>query len=155
MKKTVARKAVMGIFMAVVIVSSAAYARVDEHSCSLAHSAGKWSFTDNGTVIGIGSRTAVGVVTFDGNGNLVNGVATSSLNGTVAQETFSGTYTVNSDCTGTASAKIYSGGSEILAVTFSLSFDDDMRHMRAVFTSLVLPDGTPLASVINLDARKQ
>ena len=155
MKRTVARMAVVGIFVAAIIVSSAGYARADEHSCSLAHSAGKWSFTDNGTVIGVGLRTAVGVVTFDGNGNLVHGVATSSLNGTVAQETFSGTYTVNTDCTGTASAKIFSGGSELLAVTFSMSFDDDMRHMRAVFTSLALPDGTPLASVISLDAIKQ
>ena len=123
--------------------------------CSLALSAGHFAFTDNGTVIGVGPRTAVGVFTLDGAGNLVNGVATSSLNGSVAPETFSGTYTVNADCTGTGAATIYSSGTEILALTFNLSFDNNMKEMRAVFTSATLPDGTVLPTVINLQARKQ
>jgi hypothetical protein len=132
-----------------------AFAQAEEHGCSLARSEGKWSFTDNGTVVGVGPRTAVGIFTLDGAGNLINGVATSSLNGSVAAETFSGTYTVSSNRTGTGSVRIFASGAEILALTFNMSFDNDMREMRAVFTSAALPDGTPLATVINLDARKQ
>ena len=91
----------------------------------------------------------------DGNGNLLNGVATSSLNGAVTSETYSGTYTVNPDCSGTFDVKIYSGGVEQFELTAFTAFDDDMRQMRAVFTSVIEPDGTSLQSVINLDARKQ
>lgn len=123
--------------------------------CSLALSAGHFAFTDNGTVVGIGPRTAVGVFTLDGAGKLADGVGTSSLNGNVAQETFSGTYTVNADCTGTGAATIYSSGTETLALTFNLAFDHNMKEMRAIFTSATLPDGTPLPTVINLQARKQ
>jgi len=78
-------------------------------ACSLARAAGNWSFMDNGTVVGIGPRIAVGVLTLDSVGNVTNGSATSSLNGSISDETFSGTYTVNSDCTGTISVTIYSG----------------------------------------------
>ena len=121
----------------------------------MARSAGNYAFTDNGTVIGVGPRTAVGVFTLDGAGNLINGVATSSLNGSIAQETFSGTYTVNSDCTGTGSVTIYSGGEEILALTMNVSFDNAMNEMRAIFSSVSLPNGQQLPTVINLQARKQ
>jgi hypothetical protein len=123
--------------------------------CSLARSAGQWSLTDNGTVIGIGPRVAVGVFTLDGQGNLQNGVAASSLNGVVASETFSGTYAVNPDCSGTFDVKIYSGNTELFELTAFMAFDDDMREMRAVFTSVTAPNGASLGSVISLQARKQ
>jgi hypothetical protein len=125
--------------------------------CSLARAAaeGNWSFTDNGTVIGVGPRTAVGVFTLDGNGNLLNGKATSSLDGVVESETFSGTYTANPDCTGSFDVKIYSGGSELFEVTIFASFDDNLKQVRGVFTSVVTPNGTALPTVINLEGRKQ
>jgi len=51
-------------------------------------------------------------------------MATSSLNGTVAEETVSGTYTVNPDCTGTVSVQIFSGATELFAVTLNIIFDE-------------------------------
>ncbi len=126
-----------------------------DHSCSLEHAAGHFSMTDTGTVVGIGPRTAVAVFTLDGHGNLLNGIGTSSLNGSIASETFSGTYTVNSDCSGGMDVKIYSGETELFEITGFLAFDDEMKEMRAVFTSVVAPDGTSLQSVISLEARKQ
>jgi hypothetical protein len=155
MRNKVARTGLAVIFTASLLLSTASLAQPAKQVCSLGRSAGNWAFTDNGTVVGIGPRTAVGVFTLDGAGNLKNGVATSSLNGSVAQETFSGTYTVNSDCTGTASITIYSGGTEILALTMNLAFNSGMREMRTIFSSASLPDGTQLLTVINLDARKQ
>ena len=123
--------------------------------CSLARAAGSWSLTDSGTVVGLGDRVAVGVFKLDARGNLTDGVAASSLNGSVASEMFSGTYTVNPDCSGTFDVKIYSGSTELFELTAFTAFDDDMKEMRAVFTSVVAPDGTSLQSVISLDARKQ
>ena len=137
------------------MMSLAAPVNAEDHACSLAHSAGKWSFTDNGTVVGVGPRTAVGILSLDGHGNVLNGVATSSLNGSVASETFSGTYTVNSDCTGSINVKIFAGGTELFEITGDTAYDDDMKQMRGVFTSVTAPNGTVLLNVINLEARKQ
>jgi hypothetical protein len=154
MKRKIARTG-LGIIFAIGLGVGMAQAG-DHHQCSLAGAAGNWGFTDNGTVIGVGPRTAVGIFTLDAEGNLLNGVATSSLNGTIADETFSGTYTVNSNCTGTISVEIFQSGTEILTVTANLAFDDKMDEMRALFTSVVVePGGTPLSTVIAFDARRQ
>jgi len=44
---------------------------------------------------------------------------------------------------------------KLFAVTLNLAFDADMRELRGIFTSIVAPGGTALASVISLEARKQ
>ena len=156
MKSKIACKCLLSLCPLVLatLIATPSYAE-ESHACSLARSAGKWSFTDQGTVLGIGSRTAVGVFTLDRTGNLQNGVATASLAGAVASETFSGTYTVNGDCTGTITVQISASGTEILTVTLSIAFDEDMNHLRGIFTSATTPNGTQLLTVINLDGRKQ
>ena len=53
-----------------------------------------------GTVVGLGPVAAVGTITYDGDGNLVNPF-TVSFNGTISRMTQTGSYTVNRDCTGT------------------------------------------------------
>jgi hypothetical protein len=129
----------------------------DSKACSLESVAGNWGITDTGTVVGIGPRAAVGVLTLDGAGHLVNGFATSSLNGTVAAETFSGTYTVNANCTGTIDANIFdaSTGAEIFALTLYTAFDDKSQELRALFTSATTPSGAQLPTVVTLTGRKQ
>jgi hypothetical protein len=52
-----------------------------------------------GTLVGVGPNTAVGRIAFDGKGNFVNPY-TVSVNGVISTGTEIGTYTVNSDCTG-------------------------------------------------------
>jgi len=155
MKRKTAQTALAVVFAIGLIASMAAPAHAGDHSCSLAGAAGNWSITDQGTVVGVGPRTAVGVFTLGEDGKLTNGVATSSLNGSIADETLSGTYKVNSDCTGTINATIYSSGTELFVVTLNVAFDDDMREMRAIFTSATEPNGTVLPTVINLQGRKQ
>jgi hypothetical protein len=153
---TIARFGLAVIFAAGLVASMALPSYADGgQQCSLARAAGKWTVSDNGTVIGVGPRTAVGILTLDASGNVLNGLAWSSLNGTAASETFSGTYTVSSDCTGTLSVNIYQSG--VLAFTLTLfdSFDDSMREMRGVFTSVTEPNGTVLPTVIYLEAHKQ
>lgn len=153
MKNNFARTGLV-MFFAIGLGVSMAQAE-GHHRCSLAGAAGHWSLTDNGTVVNVGPRTAVGVFTLDGKGNLLNGAAASSLNGNVASETFSGTYTVNSDCSGTFDVKIYSGGQEIFEITAFTAFDDNMTEMRAVFTSVIPPGGSNLPNVIALEAKRQ
>jgi hypothetical protein len=155
MKHNIARTGLAVLFAAAMMAGLASPADAWDHRCSLASAAGNWGFTDSGAVINVGPRTAVGVFTLDGNGNLLNGIATSSLNGTLYDETFSGSYTVSSNCTGTLTGYIYISGALAYTVTINLAFDQNMEHMRGLFTSAVEPGGTSLETVIALDAHKQ
>jgi hypothetical protein len=142
------------------LLTITAPAQAEGPSCSLSRAAANWTITDSGTVIGIGPRAALGrfTLTADGDlGKLVNGVATSSLNGVIAEETFDGTYTVNPDCTGTISVKIFSfpGGNELFAVTLNVIFDKKMEHMQGLFTSVVTPGGATLPTVIAAEGRRE
>ena len=142
-----------GLLFAAVTLSAAP--TVQAGQCSLAGVAGKWGFTTSGTVVGIGPRVSVGIFTLDAAGNLLGGKATSSLNGVVTDETFSGTYTVNPDCTSKLAVDIFNlSGNKILTLTADLVFLNNVREARAIFTSAVLPNGTPLATVITIDAKK-
>jgi hypothetical protein len=155
MKYSIARAQLVITLTVGLIVSLAPSAHAEDHECSLARAAGKWSFTDNGTVVGVGPRVAVGTLTLDSAGNVSNGTVTSSLNGTIISETASGTYTVNPDCTGTFNLTVYYSGVELFTVTASSAFDNRMQHLRGIFTSVVEPNGTALATVIAVDGNKQ
>jgi hypothetical protein len=143
------------ILAIILLLTITAPAQAEEPSCSLSRAASDWTFTDNGTVIGVGPRAALGKFTLTAGGNLLNGVATSSLNGVIAEETFYGTYTVNSDCTGTLSVQIFSGSTELFAVTMNMIFDKKMEHMRGLFTSVVTPSGASLPTVIAAEGRRE
>jgi hypothetical protein len=134
----------------------AATAQAADSACSLARAAGTYGFSTSGTVVGVGTRVSAGIFTLDASGNLTNGKATSSLNGAIAAETFSATYTVKSDCTGTFNnLEIRDlSGNLLLTITADLAWDDNMKQLRAIFTSATLPDGTSLLTVISADARK-
>jgi hypothetical protein len=139
----------------VAILGIPAAAQAGESSCSLSRAAATWTFTDGGTVIGVGPRVAFGKFTLNASGKLLNGVATSSLNGAIADETFYGTYTVNSDCTGTISIEIFSGDTESLAVSADVLFDDRMQHINGIFTSVVTSGGVSLPTAIAVEGRRQ
>jgi hypothetical protein len=153
MKRKNALTLFAGLLFATIALSTAPAAQAGQ--CSLEGVAGKWGFTSSGTVVGIGPRASVGIFTLDGAGNLIKGKATASLNGSVTDETFSGTYTVSLDCTGKLTADILDSlGNKILTATIDLVFDDNVREARGLFTSAVLPNGAPLATVITVDGRR-
>jgi len=156
MKRNISLTTLAMISLTMLYVGLAPTARAqDERGCSNASVAGKWGFTTNGTVVGIGPRDSLGIFTLDGAGNLLNGRATASLNGSVADETFSGTYSVNPDCTGKLAIQISDlSGNKILTATLNLVFDNNVRELRAIFTSTVLPNGTPLGTVITVQAKR-
>lgn len=155
MKRNTAPMALVILFAATFVVSVAATAQAEDAKCSLPRAAGKYAFTDNGTVVGVGPRVASGIFTLDAAGNLLNGKATSSLNGAIADEAFSGPYTVNPDCTGTLTLSVFDlSGNLLFTATLNLAWDDNMRELRFIFTSVALPNGAPLTIVIAGDAKK-
>jgi hypothetical protein len=63
---------------------------------------GAYMSMGGGSVVGVGPVAFIGTLYYDGKGNVVNPF-TVSVNGAVSKQTVTGTYTVNSDCTGTLS----------------------------------------------------
>jgi hypothetical protein len=68
--------------------------------CTLNSLKGCYGYSYTGTVQGFGSIAAVGPINFDGDGN-TSATYSVNLGGTNFQGSFTGTYTVNEDCTGT------------------------------------------------------
>jgi len=145
--------AVLIVFTATILMSMAAAAE-DGSACSFARAAGRYGTSDSGTVVGIGPRAADALLTLDTAGN-IGGPVTASLNGSVTHSKLSGTYTVNRDCTGSASfTESDLSGNAILTATVDFVWVDNMREILFIFTSATLANGTPLATVINGDAKK-
>jgi hypothetical protein len=92
--------------LALGIVSAA---QAGTQKCSLATVAGTYGLTTTGSIPAIGPVSAVGLVTIDKSGNL-SGSQTRSLNGALGDETFTGTATVNPDCTGTEVVQVFQDG---------------------------------------------
>lgn len=69
-------------------------------SCSNSNLDGTYGFTVRNAINPLAS---IGTFTADGAGNITSGQVTQSNNGTISSVTFSGTYTIKNDCTGTIS----------------------------------------------------
>ena len=89
----------------------------------------------------------------DSSGN-ITGTETRSLNGDVAFETLTGTATVNADCSGTDTFQVFENGVLVRTSTLSVIYDNNRHRARALFTSVVLPDGTQLTSILTVDANR-
>jgi hypothetical protein len=124
--------------------------------CSQAGAAGKYGFTLTGVVIlptGAVPIAAVGSALLDAAGN-VTGTEARTVGGAYADETFNGTYALNSDCTGSATIQFYDSGQLVRTSVLSLVFDSNQREIRMVQKSLTLPNGAALPVVITVQARK-
>ena len=141
-------KVLMLMMLSMFVVTSGVHA-----DCTKATAAGKWGFSTNGSIPAIGPVAATGIFTQDTSGN-ITGTQTRSLNGDIADETFTGTATVNPDCTGTDTIQVFDGGVLVRTTTLHVVYDDNGREARAVFTSLMLPDGTSLPTIITIEARR-
>jgi len=63
-------------------------------------------------------------------------------------------YTVNPDCTGTATLQFYESGQLVRTSELSLVFDNNEREIRMVQKSLQQPNGAFLPVVIIVQARR-
>jgi hypothetical protein len=69
--------------------------------CSVGNLNGGYGFSLSGFHAGIGNYALVGTIKVDGKGE-VKGAGTQSINGDQADVSFTGTYTMDNDCTGVA-----------------------------------------------------
>ena len=155
MKRNIVRTTLVTVFAVTLLATLAATTKAEDTACSLYGVAGKYAFSDSGTVFGVGPRVAIGIFTLDTSGKILNGRATASLNGTISDEAFTGTYTVNANCTGTFGIDIRDlSGELVLTVTGDFAWDDNMRELRFIFRTATLPNGSSLVTGINGNARK-
>jgi hypothetical protein len=96
---------------------------------------------------------AVGRANLDAAGN-ASGTESRSVGGGFADETFTGTYTVNADCTGTTTIRFYESGQLVRTSVLSIVFDNNSREIRMVQKSLQLPNSAFLPVVITVEARR-
>jgi hypothetical protein len=94
-----------GALAFVILAASAAHASPE---CSNASFKGTYVRTGTGTVVGLGPLALIGVFSADGEGSLTGSVI-SNVNGLVLRETFTGTYDVKPDCTGSEILNLSSG----------------------------------------------
>jgi hypothetical protein len=156
-RKTV-KRTILGVISGLlfVIVSLSQGPSAQAAQCSQGAAAGKYGFTLTGILIlpsGPVPIAAVGVATVDASGN-VTGTEARSVGGGFANETFSGTYSVNSDCTGSMTLNFYESGNLVRTSVLSTVADNNSKELRMVQRSLTLPNSTALPVVITVEARK-
>ena len=104
------------IAAAILVLSMAPSAKAQNRGCSNGIIKGTFAFTASGSVTAPPSLpeaiAEIGTQTFDGVGG-TTGAATLSANGKIFAVTWTGTYTVNPDCTGTYTMLISPFGATI------------------------------------------
>jgi hypothetical protein len=153
MKRTILSVISGALFlMALAAISPTAQAQ----HCSFRSSAGGYGFTHSGVVIlptGAVPIAAVGRANLDVAGN-VSGTESRSVDGGFADETFTGTYSVNADCTDTTTIKFYESGQLVRTSILLIVFDNNSREIRMVQKSLQLPNNAFLPVVIAVQAKR-
>lgn len=155
MKPTIAHGG-LAIALSIVLlagVAPAAYAG----TCSTSTEAGHWAATLTGVLILPSGPVPVGAVfraTADEDGKLT-GTEARNVGGGYAEETLSGSWTVNEDCTGVATVNFYQAGQLVRTSVVAIVFDEHFTELRMVQESLTLPDGTQLPVVVTVQGRKQ
>jgi hypothetical protein len=141
----------------VLILGLAAAAVAQEHHCAVPGLAGAWAYTETGTVIvPTGATTTMSVVAaavgrydleWDGT---FTGTQNSSTNGTVNQDTKTGTWQLNPDCTGTLTLKVFDPSGATLRRTsvWAIVLTDD--EFRGIMTSMTLPNGMVIAPIMTV-----
>jgi hypothetical protein len=155
MKHKMIRATLLMISMGAVSMGLASDAQAAEH-CSNAKAAGTWGFTLLGTLLlptGPVPGAAAGRLSVDTAGN-ISGTEARNVGGGFANETLTGSWTVNSDCTATVTVNIYESGVLVRTSVLAAVFVDNLSKIRAVQESLALPDGTNIPVVITVDGNK-
>lgn len=144
-----------GLVIAMLCITSMLPSQAQAGQCSQASLAGNWDFTYSGTVFVPNALPAAAVGHFkqDRAGNMT-GSETFSLAGATEQEDFAGTVTVSPDCTATATVQVFLNGQLQRTSVLAVAYDSDLKHGRAIFQSVTLPDGSNLPVVITFDANR-
>jgi hypothetical protein len=113
----------------------------DHHPCSLRSVAGTFGYVVTGVRNGVGPVAGAGQLTFNRDGSVSGGKQTVSFNGVIADETYSGAWTINADCSGSFEVVV---DSPIAPRTSHVDvvWVDDANGAKAIFTD----DGTILTA---------
>jgi hypothetical protein len=155
--KRISWPATIPVVLFLLLVSASA--RADDHrGCSYRSVAGKWSYRLSGSGLydPNGSDTSdnyandfpiagLGTFTLDKDGNFSGGGPTKYGNH-VIQIAFSGTYTVDADCTGSLSLDTVIDGNDIGVLEFDQVFSDNSSEVHWITRSTEL--------VVNVDGKK-
>jgi hypothetical protein len=128
MSTGISRRGVIVTVLATLLISSLATHASAEGRCNNASLLGSYAFQVDGTNVN-GPFAAVGKNSYDGKGHL-KGVIVVSSNGAIIPTTYTGTYTLNADCTGIKSAALDIG----LTVDFYFVVDSNLREIRMIVT---------------------
>jgi hypothetical protein len=155
MKRNIERTTLIIISVVTLCMGLASAAQAADH-CSNAKAAGNWGLTLTGTLIlptGPVPGAAVGRLSVDEAGN-ISGTEARNVGGGFANETVTGSWTVNPDCTATVTVNIYESGTLVRTSVLAAVFVDRLSKIRAVQESLTLPDGNNVPAVITVDGNK-
>ena len=125
-----------GMFLMAVVPSAQAKSK----SCSNATLSGQYSAVLTGTVNGL-PFAALDIVISDGSGN-ISGSGTVVVNGVVMPTSFTATYTVNSDCTGSFVSNT--------GTTENITISRDGSEVQIILTSTPLGPATVIGVAKNL-----
>jgi hypothetical protein len=120
---------------------------VQAHECTVSDAAGRYGYTNSGTIVTppVGPFTAVGHATLSESGTF-SGAQTTSIAGNLFEETIQGTFTVNPDCTGSATVYVYHGTTLARTSLIKLVWDIHQNEFRGI----LLAPGTN----VSLEGRK-
>ena len=126
-------------------------------ACSSFSPAGTWGISHTGTIIfptGAAPVAIVGTIAVGANGSF-SGTQISSIGGQISKTTLRGTLTMNPDCTGTLTADVYDqSGGLLRTVIWEAVYVDQAREAFGVATSLTLPNGASVPTIMPGQARR-
>jgi hypothetical protein len=125
-------------------------------SCSGASVAGEWAYTYTGTIFTLNGPlplASLGHFTQDHDGS-VAGSQNRSVAGQSGVEDIAGVVSVNKDCTASARIDVLVNGVKQRTAQLALVYDNNGKHVRMIFQSLTLPDGTNVPVVITVDGNR-
>ena len=105
-----------------------------EGGCSLRQVAGHWGHSFSGTIVGLGPAAAVGSTTINPDGSFT-GSQTRSFNGDVEEETYTGSLSLNPDCTVTDTVNVYLNGALERVDVLNGVVTEDGRSAKAILTT--------------------
>lgn len=144
------------LILGATLVLTLAPLQAEASHCSTAAMAGNWAYTYTGTIFtpnGPIPAASVGHFHQDGAGS-VSGSQARSVAGNPGTEDISGTVSVNKDCTATATVNVLVNGQLQRTTTLALVYDSDGNHVRMIFQTVTLPDGTNVPVVITIDGNR-
>jgi hypothetical protein len=144
------------LVLGAVLTAAMAPSLANAAQCSTASTAGNWAYTYTGTIFtpaGPLPAASVGRFHQDSRGNL-SGSQNRSVAGQSGVEDTSGTVSVNSDCTASATIDVLVNGILQRTAALAVVYDSSGNHMRAIFQSLTLPDGTNVPVVLTIDGNR-